>query len=69
MRSHSGLFVDGSMADSVNWLYPRGDNNGTDHPYTIGDNSAGACLNWCLASAYLFSVPLCEHEIVSTHQS
>ncbi|OJT13456.1 Beige protein -like protein [Trametes pubescens] len=54
------LFIDGSLADSVNWLYPRGDNNGTDHPYTIGDNSAGACLNWCLASAYLFSVPLSD---------
>ncbi|KAI0360774.1 beach-domain-containing protein [Trametes cingulata] len=54
------LFVDGTMVDAVNWPYPRGDANGTDRPYTIGDNSPDACLNWCLASAYLFSQPLSD---------
>ncbi|TBU31477.1 beach-domain-containing protein [Dichomitus squalens] len=51
------LFVDGHMVDSAQWPYPRGDAN-VDRPYTIGDSSPGACLNWCIASAYLFSVPL-----------
>ncbi|KAH9896772.1 beach-domain-containing protein [Cubamyces lactineus] len=54
------LFVDGHMVDSVNWQYPRGDTNGIDRPYTIGDNSPDACLNWCLASAYLISLPLSD---------
>ncbi|KAI0646236.1 beach-domain-containing protein [Trametes meyenii] len=54
------LFVDGTMVDSVNWPYPRGDTNGAERPYTMGDSSSDACLNWCLASAYLFSVPLSD---------
>ncbi|KAI0746713.1 beach-domain-containing protein [Daedaleopsis nitida] len=51
------LFVDGGMVDSVQWQYPRGDAN-VDRPYIIGDSSSDACLNWCIASAYLFSLPL-----------
>ncbi|KAI0826715.1 beach-domain-containing protein [Trametes gibbosa] len=54
------LFVDGTLADSVNWHYPKGDTNGADRPYAIGDNSSDACLNWCLTAAYLFSVPLSD---------
>ncbi|KAH9846387.1 beach-domain-containing protein [Lenzites betulinus] len=54
------LFIDGTIADSVNWQYPKGDTNGTNRPYTIGDESSDACLNWCLASAYLFSLPLSD---------
>ncbi|PIL27451.1 hypothetical protein GSI_10600 [Ganoderma sinense ZZ0214-1] len=53
------LFVDGTMVDSVQWQYPRGDAN-VDRPYTIGDISPDASLNWCIASAYLFSVPLSD---------
>ncbi|OSD07923.1 beach-domain-containing protein [Trametes coccinea BRFM310] len=54
------LFVDGNMVDSMNWPYPRGDANGSTQPYTIGDESPDACLNWCLASAYLISLPLAD---------
>ncbi|KAH9919489.1 beach-domain-containing protein [Epithele typhae] len=51
------LFVDGTMTDSVQWVYPRGDTT-VDRPYTIGDSTDGASLNWCMASAYLICVPL-----------
>ena len=54
-----GLFVDGNMTDSVQWPYPRGDST-IDTPYVIGDSTHGACLNWCIASSYLLSIPLRE---------
>lgn len=50
------------MVDSVQWVYPRGDST-IDQPYTIGDSTPGACLNWCMASAYLLSAPLREYCI------
>ncbi|KAI8986856.1 beach-domain-containing protein [Trametes punicea] len=54
------LFVNGIVVDSLNWQFPRGDINGSDRPYTIGDNSPDSCLSWCLASAYLISLPLSD---------
>lgn len=56
-----GLFVDGTLVDSLQWQYPRGDAN-VDRPYIVGDRSSDAVLNWCMASAYLFSQPLRESD-------
>lgn len=55
-----GLFVDGTLVDSSNRSYPKGDAGAADRPYVIGDSSASASLNWCIASAYFLSTPLAD---------
>ncbi|GLB40924.1 putative WD40 repeats [Lyophyllum shimeji] len=51
------LFVDGVLSDTLNWAYPKPE---TPQPgaYIIGDASTSAQMSWCIASAYLLTIPL-----------
>ncbi|TFK36229.1 hypothetical protein BDQ12DRAFT_737089 [Crucibulum laeve] len=51
------LFIDGILADTVNWAYPKFESS-QPGAYTIGDTSTTARLSWCLASAFLLACPL-----------
>lgn len=53
-----GLFIDGSMNDTVNWAYPKAEGAPQTGTYAVGDSTDTADMSWSLASAYLFSVPL-----------
>ncbi|GBE84628.1 hypothetical protein SCP_0606070 [Sparassis crispa] len=55
------LFVDGVLTDSLNWMYPRTDATATLGTYLIGDSAKTASMSWCIASAYLLSIPLANH--------
>jgi hypothetical protein len=44
--------------DSVHWAYPRSESAAQLGAYIVGDSSEDAKLSWCLASAYLFALPL-----------
>jgi hypothetical protein len=53
-----GFFVDGVLIDLMSWTYPRPESSPQAGTYAIGDDSEGANMSWCMASAILLSKPL-----------
>ncbi|KAL4252230.1 hypothetical protein ABKN59_005526 [Abortiporus biennis] len=54
------LFIDGALSDSVHWHYPKSDGFHKSSYCLVGDDDEEADMSWCLASAYLLSVPLSD---------
>jgi hypothetical protein len=59
-----GLYLDGVFVEGIQFAYPRSDSLGSPScvQYRIGDHTSGLGgaddRSWCLASAYLFGLPL-----------
>jgi hypothetical protein len=53
-----GFFVDGVLIDLMDWAYPRPEMAAQSGTYMIGDDSEGASMSWCVASATLLSIPI-----------
>ncbi|EIW75538.1 beach-domain-containing protein [Coniophora puteana RWD-64-598 SS2] len=69
------VFIDGVLADSVQWAYPKGAVRAEGVVYELGDASSspsgggggGGGMSWSIASAYLFSHPLPDDIIRFAH--
>ncbi len=54
-----GLFIDGTLSDSVNWQYPKQE-GAKAGVMVVGDNDPSASMSWCTTSSYLVASPLSE---------
>ncbi|KZT25814.1 beach-domain-containing protein [Neolentinus lepideus HHB14362 ss-1] len=52
------IFVDGVLADTINWAYPKLEPTLGVGAYVLGDDSESANSRWCVTSSYFISQPL-----------
>ncbi|KAM6494725.1 hypothetical protein JOM56_009348 [Amanita muscaria] len=54
------LFIDGTLADTIQSAYPKPGSVPGLGQYILGDDSDSTQLSWCISSAYFMSVPLSD---------
>lgn len=56
------IFLDGLLVESRQWPYPRTDSTTQVITYSVGGKNTDtkSVMNWCLASAYLLSLPIAD---------
>ncbi len=52
------MFVDGVMNDSLTWAYPKSVFSAASTEYVLGSEDSDAQMSWCIATAYLISLPI-----------
>jgi hypothetical protein len=62
----TGMFVDGTVTDAMQWVYPKPEPVPQTGTWVLGD-SAGSPLSWSLASAHLLGVPLADDVLRLVH--